>query len=64
MREREERVMVGEEVGLRDTEFKVENVEELAFYPADVALAEDPRAECPVHVLERGVVQVLRDNRD
>ncbi|KAJ2957462.1 hypothetical protein NUW54_g14596 [Trametes sanguinea] len=56
--------MVGEEVGLRDTEFKVENVEELAFYPADVALAEDPRAKCPVHVLERGVVQTYLVGED
>ena len=59
-REREKRVMVCEEIGFGDGEFEVKDIEELAFYPADVALAEDPGAERPVDVLEGGVVQVLK----
>lgn len=37
----------------------IEHIEELALYPANIALSKDTGAECPVHVLERGVVAVL-----
>lgn len=57
--EGEDGVVVGEDVGLGDGELEVEDVEELTLDPADVALAKDPRAECPVDILEGGVVQVL-----
>ena len=59
-REREEGVMVREEVGFGDGELEVENVEELALDATNVALAEDPGAERPVDVLQRGVVKVLQ----
>ena len=52
--------VVGKDILLGDAEFEIEDVEELALYPADVALAEDPGAERPVDVLEGGVVQVLK----
>ena len=42
--ERDDGVVVGEEVGLVDGELVVEDIEELALYPADVALAEYARA--------------------
>lgn len=48
-----------EDILLGDAEFEVEDVEELALYPADVALAEDARAQCPMHVLQCRVVGVL-----
>ena len=42
-----------------DAELEVEDLEELALDARDVATAEDARAEGPVGVLERGVVEVL-----
>lgn len=51
--------VVREDVLFGDSEFEVEHVEELAFYPADVPLAEDARAERPVHILQCGIVGVL-----
>ena len=48
-----------EDILLGDAEFEVEDVEELALYPADVALAEDARAQRPMHVLQCRVVGVL-----
>ena len=59
-REREKCVMVCEEIGFGDGEFEVEDVEELTLDAADVTLAEDPGAERPVDVLQRGVVKVLQ----
>lgn len=44
--------MVREDVLLGDTEFEIKDIEELAFYPADVTLAEDARAQRPVHILQ------------
>ena len=55
----EDGVVVCKEIGFGDGEFEVEDVEELTLDAADVALAEDPRAERPVDVLEGGVVEVL-----
>ena len=57
----EEGVVVCEEIGLRNGEFPVEDVEELTLDTADVALPENASAERPVDVLERGVVGVLRE---
>ena len=58
--EGEDGVVVCEDVGLGDGEFEVEDVEELTLDAADVTLAEDASAECPVDILECGVIQVLR----
>ena len=58
--EGEEGVVVREEVGFGDGELEVEDVQELALDTTDVALAEDPGAERPVDVLQRGVVKVLQ----
>ena len=55
----EEGVVVRKEIGLRNGEFPVEDVEELTLDVADVALAEDPRAQRPVNVLKRGIVRGL-----
>ena len=55
-------IVVGEEVGLGEAELVVEDVEELTLDAADVALAEDSRAERPVDVLEGGVIQVLQED--
>ena len=55
--EGEDGVVVCEDVGLGDGEFEVEDVEELTLDAADVALAEDPRAQRPVNVLKRGIVR-------
>ena len=57
--EGEEGVVVREEVGFGDAELEVEDVEELTLDAADVALAEDPRAQRPVNVLKRGIVRGL-----
>ena len=57
--EGEEGVVVREEVGFGDAELEVEAVEELTLDAADVALAEDPRAQRPVNVLKRGIVRGL-----
>ena len=53
-------VVVCEDIGLGNGEFEVEDVEELTLDAADVTLAEDASAECPVDILECGVIQVLR----
>ena len=59
--EGDDSVVVREEVGLSESELVVEDVEELALYPADVALAKDTCAERPVDVLQGRVVAVLRE---
>ena len=48
-----------EDLGFGDAQLKVEHVQELALDAAHVALVEEAGAERPVHVLERGVVEVL-----
>ena len=58
--EGEDGVVVCKEIGFGDGEFEVEDVEELTLDAADVTLAEDASAECPVDILECGVIQVLR----
>lgn len=44
--------VVCEDILLGNAELEVEDIEELAFYPTNVALAEDARAERPVYVLQ------------
>lgn len=58
--ERHDRVVVCHDVVFADAQLKVEHVQEFALNPADVALAEDSCAHSPVHVLKRGVIEVLR----
>ena len=60
VREREESVVVCEEIGFRDGKLEIEDIEELTLDAADVTLAKDASAECPVDILECGVIQVLR----
>ena len=57
--ERHDRVVVGEQIGLVHAEFVIEDVEELALDAADVALAEDAGAQCPMDVLQRRIVAIL-----
>jgi hypothetical protein len=54
-----EAVVVAEEIVFGDAQLKVEHIEELAFDASDVAFAKDTGAECPVLVLESGVIAVL-----
>lgn len=54
--------MKREDVCFRDTELEVEDIEEFTLDAADVALAEDTRADSPVDVLQRRIVQVLNTN--
>lgn len=49
--ERGEPVVVCEEVVLLERKLKVEDIEELALDAANITLAEDTGAECPVDVL-------------
>ena len=51
--------VVGEDICFGDRELPVEDGEELALDPANVALAEDTGAHGPVNVLQRAVVGVL-----
>lgn len=56
---RDERPLQREKVGLCHSELKVENVEKLAFDPADIPGTEYSCGECPLRVLQRSVVMVL-----
>lgn len=47
----DEALVVAEDIGLCDAEFKVENVEILAFDATDVAFAKDTGAQGPVDIL-------------
>ena len=58
--ERHDRVVMCHDVGFADVQFEIEDVEEFALNPTDIALAKDTCAHSPVHVLERRVIQVLR----
>ena len=59
MEDRHDAAVVRENIVLSDAQLEVEDVEELALYPADIPLAEDTCAESPVYVLECGVIEVL-----
>lgn len=61
--ERDDGVVVGEDVGFGEAELVVEDVEELALDAAHVPLAKDTGAERPVDVLQGGVVTVLEERR-
>jgi hypothetical protein len=54
-----EAVVVREEVALADAELEVEHVKELALDAPDVTLPEHARAQRPVHILERRIIQIL-----
>lgn len=53
--------LVRKQLVLRDTEFKVEYIEELAFDPANITLAKDTGANGPVDVLQSRIVEVLEE---
>jgi hypothetical protein len=40
-------------------QLEIEDIEEFALDPADITFAEYTSADCPVHVFERGIIQVL-----
>jgi len=61
--ERHDRVVVRHDVVLTDAQLEIEDVQELALDPADIALAENSRAHSPVHVLKRGVIEILRSRK-
>ena len=58
--ERHDRVVVCHDVGLADAQLEIEHVQEFALDPADITFAKDSCAHRPVHVLKRGVIQVLK----
>ncbi len=45
-----------------DAQLEIKDVEKLALDTTDVPLAKYTSAHSPVHVLERGVIQILRTN--
>ena len=51
-----EPLVMGEQIVFCDLELEVEDVEVLALDAADVALAKDACAECPVDVLQCRVI--------
>jgi len=51
--------VVRHDVVLADAQLEIEDVQEFALDPADIALAKDACAHSPVHVLERGVIEIL-----
>ena len=55
----EERLANKEEIGLIDGEIPVQNFNELAFNPSNVALAEGTGDRRPVDVFQSGVISVL-----
>lgn len=63
VRDLSEALVVAEKVVLSDLELEVEHVEVLALDAADIAFAEDTRAERPVDILECGIVEVLERKR-
>jgi len=52
--------VVAQDVILGDLQLKVEHIEVFTLDAADIALAKDTRAECPMNVLECGIVKILR----
>jgi hypothetical protein len=54
-----DRVVVRHDVVFADAQLEIEYVQELALDPANVALAKDTCAHSPVHVLKRGVIEIL-----
>ena len=48
--------VVRKDVCLSNTQFEVEDVQELSLYPANITLAKDTGAESPVNVLKRGII--------
>lgn len=56
--------MVGEDIRLTDAQLPIQHVEEFALDTSDIALPEDTSAEGPMHVLQGGVVGVLRGDNE
>jgi hypothetical protein len=52
-------IVMRHDVVFIDAQIEVENVEKLAFDPTNVALAKHTSAHSPVHILERGVIQIF-----
>lgn len=55
--------MVAENVIFGDRQFKVKDVQELAFNAAAITLAEHAGAERPVNVFESGIIEILEKRR-
>lgn len=58
--DRREGVMMTENVIFGDRQLKVKDVQELALNAANIPLAEHAGTECPMHVFESGIVEILR----
>jgi len=56
---RDEGSLQREKVGFGYSELKVENIEKLAFDPADIPGTEYACGECPLRILQRSVIMVL-----
>ena len=52
-------LVMGEHIIFGDSQLEIEHAEELAFYAAHIPLIEQSCTQRPVHVLERGIVEVL-----
>jgi len=52
-------IMVHHDIVFSYAQLEIENVEELALNPANVALAKYSCAHSPVYVLKRRVIQIL-----
>ena len=59
MEERDDGVVVREEIRLMEGKLVVEHIQELPLYPAHIALAKHTCAQRPVYVLQGRVVAVL-----
>ncbi len=57
--DREYSTVMGKDIVLGDAKLEVKDIQELAFYPSDIALAKDSSAKCPMNILECGVVKIL-----
>lgn len=53
------RMVVTQEIVLRNPELKIEHIEKLAFDPTDIAFPKHTRANRPMDVFERRVIQIL-----
>lgn len=59
----EESLMVAEKVGFCDAELKIQDIEVLSLNTTHIPLAENTSTKCPVHVLQCGIVKVLKETQ-
>lgn len=56
----DDRVVMRHDIVFGDAQLEIKNIEKLALDPTNVTLPEYTSAHSPVHVLKRGVIQILR----